>query len=97
MAETVATIGARRGLHGRPAALFAVRASRPDARAIEVARADEPAATWYPAHSVIDLLALDLARGERIALRTVRTDAEPVLKELVAMLESDLDDGGHGP
>lgn len=91
MPEAVATIGARRGLHGRPSALVAARASLPDAWGIEVARADEPAGPWYPATSVIDLLALDLARGERIVLRTGRPDADGVLAELVEMLESDLD------
>lgn len=89
--EVVATIGARRGLHGRPAALVAARASRSDAWGIDVARADESAGPWYPATSVIDLLALDLARGERIVLRTGRADAAGVLAELVEMLESDLD------
>jgi len=91
MAEVRVRVGALRGLHGRPAALFAARASRLDAVGVRVARADEPDGPWCDATNVLDLLSLDIARGEDVLLRTERTDDEGALAELAAMLESDLD------
>lgn len=91
MREVVARIGTRRGLHGRPAALFAARASRPDAAGVQLARADGDRPEWRDATRVTEVLALDLHRGDRVRLRLDRPGGGRVLAELAALLERDLD------
>ncbi|WP_062526852.1 HPr family phosphocarrier protein [Demequina rhizosphaerae] len=74
------------GLHARPAALFAQLAANAGTP-ITIAREGEDA---IDAASILSVMGLGLAHGESVTLEATE-DAASVLDELVAMLESDLD------
>lgn len=87
MPQRRATIGSAKGLHARPAALFA-RAAASSGRSIGIARVD---AAPVQASSLLLVMALNLGHGEEVVLSTDDDAATPLLDELAALLSKDLD------
>jgi phosphocarrier protein len=83
--ERVFTVHAELGLHARPAGMFVMRAKRFAAQ-IEVARA-ENSDDWVDGRSILSLLSLAAARGTRLRVRAVGSDAAEAVETLGALLE----------
>ncbi|MDQ0093152.1 HPr family phosphocarrier protein [Paeniglutamicibacter psychrophenolicus] len=90
MAERIATIASRVGLHARPAAIFAEAAGNEDLE-VTIAREGEPAEDALDAASILSLMGLGAAHGTKVVLRAEGEGAESVLDTLAAILETDHD------
>ena len=90
MAERTATIASSVGLHARPAAIFAEAAGEYDLD-ITIAAEGEPEDEAMDASSVLSLMSLGAAQGDRVVLRAEGQGAEDALDALVRILETDHD------
>ncbi|MCC3276240.1 HPr family phosphocarrier protein [Arthrobacter sp. zg-Y20] len=90
MAERIATIATKVGLHARPATIFVEAVGEFDFD-ITIARADDPASEAVDAASILSLMALGAGYGEEVVLRAENPDADEALERLVRLLETDLD------
>jgi phosphocarrier protein len=90
MAERIATIASRVGLHARPAAIFAEAAGNEDLE-VTIAREGEPAEDALDAASILSLMGLGAEHGTKVVLRAEGEGAESVLETLAAILETDHD------
>ncbi|GAA3325740.1 HPr family phosphocarrier protein [Paeniglutamicibacter sp. ABSL32-1] len=90
MAERIATIASRVGLHARPAAIFAEAAGNEDLE-VTIAREGEPADEAMDASSILSLMGLGAEHGTKVVLRADGEGAESVLETLAAILETDHD------
>ena len=90
MAERIATIASRVGLHARPAAIFAEAAGNQDLE-VTIAREGEPAEDAMDAASILSLMGLGAGHGTKVVLRAEGDGAEQVLDALAAILETDHD------
>lgn len=90
MAERIATIASRVGLHARPAAIFAEAAGNEDLE-VTIAREGEPAEDALDAASILSLMGLGAEHGTKVVLRAEGEGAESVLDALAAILETDHD------
>ncbi|WP_371163823.1 HPr family phosphocarrier protein [Buchananella felis] len=87
MAQRTAKIGSKVGLHARPAATFVAAVNEHDFD-IEIAlEGGEP----VDASSILGVMTLGAGFGDVVVLSSDDEGAEPVLDELVALLETDLD------
>lgn len=88
MPSRTATIASAVGLHARPAALFVQKASG-SGLAVRVGRpGDEP----VDATSILGVMTLGAKHGETVDVTVEGDGADAVLDELVALLETDLDE-----
>ena len=90
MAERIATIASRVGLHARPAAIFAAAAGNEDLE-VTIAREGEPVEDAMDASSILSLMGLGAEHGTKVVLRAEGEGAESVLETLAAILETDHD------
>ena len=90
MAERTATIASSVGLHARPAAIFAEAAGEYDLE-ITIASEGEPEDEAMDASSVLSLMSLGAAHGDKVVLRADGEGAEEALDALVRILETDHD------
>lgn len=90
MAERIATIASRVGLHARPAAIFAEAAGNEDLE-VTIAREGEPAEDALDAASILSLMGLGAEHGTKVVLRAEGDGAESVLETLATILETDHD------
>lgn len=90
MPERIATIASTVGLHARPAAIFAeVAAEQPVA--VTIAAEGTPAEDALDASSILSLMSLGAAHGDRVVLRAEGAGAETALDTLVSILETNHD------
>ncbi len=82
--EKTVVINNLRGLHARPAELFARQAMQFDSD-IEVIRDDYRVA----AKSILDILTLGAGQGSELTLRAIGSDAEEALEALARLVDSD--------
>jgi phosphocarrier protein len=87
MLTRTAVVGSTGGLHARPAAQF-VKAVKASGIPVTISK---PGGSGRDAASILTLLALDAQQGEAVELTAGGDDAERVLGELVALVESNLD------
>ncbi|MBA8922766.1 phosphocarrier protein [Nesterenkonia jeotgali] len=85
MIERTAVIAAAAGLHARPAAAFAYAAAEQQVP-VEIAKLSAPELS-VQADSLLGVMSLDVAHGERVLLRARGEGAEQVLETLVQLLE----------
>lgn len=90
MAERIATIASRVGLHARPAAIFAEAAGDLPVE-VTIAAEGEPADEAMDAASILSLMSLGANHGDRVVLRAEGDGAEEALETLVKILETDHD------
>ncbi|GGG41930.1 phosphotransferase [Kocuria dechangensis] len=90
MAERTATIASSVGLHARPAAIFAEAAGEYDLE-ITIAAEGEPEDEAMDASSVLSLMSLGAAQGDKVVLRADGQGADEALDALVRILETDHD------
>jgi phosphotransferase system HPr (HPr) family protein len=79
-------VGAKLGLHARPAGRFAALAARFEAE-ISVGRDGE----WVDARSVLSLLSLAAGTGTSLRIRATGSDAQEAVEALGALLEQALE------
>lgn len=91
MIQRTATIASAVGLHARPASIFAEAASAYENLEITIAAEDEPAEDALEASSVLSLMSLGAAHGDKVVLRAEGQGAEEALDHLVQLLETDHD------
>lgn len=87
MSQRTVVVASRVGLHARPASIFtqAVAASGVD---VTIAKpGEEP----MDASSILMVMAMGVGGGDEVVLEADGSDADRVLDELVALLETDLD------
>ncbi|NSC25387.1 HPr family phosphocarrier protein [Streptomyces albus subsp. chlorinus] len=90
MPERTVLIGAKSGLHARPASLFVQAAARQPVK-VTVARDGRPP---VDARSLLSVLALGAEHGDSVVLAAEGDGAEAALDELAALVASDLDAAG---
>ncbi|GAA0191082.1 HPr family phosphocarrier protein [Glutamicibacter creatinolyticus] len=90
MAERIATIASRVGLHARPAAIFAEAAAEQPVE-VTIALEGEPIEEALDASSILSLMGLGAEHGTRVVLRAEGEGAEQALETLAAVLETDHD------
>lgn len=90
MSERTATIASSVGLHARPAAIFAEVAGELDLE-VTIAMEGEPADEAMDAASILTLMSLGAAHGDRVVLRAEGAGADEALDRLVQVLETDHD------
>ena len=90
MSERTATIASSVGLHARPAAIFAEAAGELDFE-VTIAMEGEPADEAMDAASILTLMSLGAAHGDRVVLRAEGAGADEALDRLVLILETDHD------
>ncbi|WP_269937923.1 HPr family phosphocarrier protein [Arthrobacter sp. HY1533] len=90
MSERTATIASSVGLHARPAAIFAEAAGELDLE-VTIAMEGEPADEAMDAASILTLMSLGAAHGDRVVLRAEGAGADEALDRLVQILETDHD------
>lgn len=88
MPERTVIVASTVGLHARPAALFSQAAAQ-SGIAVTITTASGRSAN---AASILGVLSLGIDHGERVTLSSDSPDAEGVLDELVALLETNLDE-----
>jgi phosphocarrier protein HPr len=88
MPTATVTVGSASGLHARPASLFS-QAALASGATVTIAKADGKAVN---AASILGLLTLGVAHGEKVTLSTEGDNADDALAALTALLESDLDE-----
>ncbi|MGJ9407300.1 HPr family phosphocarrier protein [Nesterenkonia aurantiaca] len=86
MIERTAVIAAAAGLHARPAAAFAYAAAELPVP-VEIAKASAPELS-VQADSLLGVMSLDVAQGDRVVLRATGAGAEQSLETLVQLLEA---------
>ena len=89
MSTRTVKVGARVGLHARPAALVAKAAS---AQSIPI-RIGRPGGASVDARSVLSLLALGAEHGDEVVLTAEGDDADTALDALADVITSDPDAG----
>ncbi len=82
-----ARVATATGLHARPASLLTGRVAA-GGHPVQIARVDQPG---VDASSILMVMGLKLEHGEEIELTSTSDDADALLDELAALLESDLD------
>ena len=90
MAERTATIASSVGLHARPAAIFAEAAGEYDLE-ITIAAEGEPEDEAMDASSVLSLMSLGAAQGDKVVLRADGEGADEALDALEKLLLEDYD------
>ena len=90
MLERRVVVGAKVGLHARPAALFVQAAGRQPV-AVTIAK---PGAAAVDARSILSVLGLDARGGDEVVLAADGDGAEQALEELASLVASDLDAEG---
>ncbi len=90
MAERIATIAGRVGLHARPAAVF-TEAARGTGLDITIAPQNTPADEAVDASSILGLMGLGIQHGDKVVLRAGGPDSDAALEALVRILETDHD------
>ena len=90
MAEVIATIASRVGLHARPAAIFAEAAGDLPVE-VTIAAEGEPADEAMDAASILSLMSLGATHGDRVVLRAEGEGADEALETLKKILETDHD------
>ena len=90
MAEVIATIASRVGLHARPAAIFAEAAGDLPVE-VTIAAEGEPADEAMYAASILSLMSLGAKHGDRVVLRAEGEGADEALETLKKILETDHD------
>ncbi|MCT1366394.1 MULTISPECIES: HPr family phosphocarrier protein [Kocuria] len=90
MAERIATIASRVGLHARPAAIFAEAAGDLPVE-VTIAGEGEPADDAMDASSILSLMSLGAKHGDKVVLRAEGEGSEEALDSLVKILETDHD------
>ena len=90
MAERIATIASRVGLHARPAAIFAEAAAEQPVE-VTIALEGEPIEEALDASSILSLMGLGAEHGTRVVLRAEGEGAEQALETLAAVLETNHD------
>jgi phosphocarrier protein HPr len=88
MPTATVTVGSASGLHARPASLFS-QAALASGATVTIAKADGKAVN---AASILGLLTLGVAHGEKVTLSTEGDNADDALAALTALLESNLDE-----
>jgi phosphocarrier protein HPr len=88
MPTATVTVGSASGLHARPASLFS-QAALASGATVTIAKADGKAVN---AASILGLLTLGVAHGEKVTLSTEGDNADDALAKLTALLESNLDE-----
>jgi phosphocarrier protein len=83
-----ATVGSRVGLHARPVAVIAQKAASLEARV----RIGRDGRDPVDARSPLLLMTLGAACGDEVVVEVDGPGAEDALAEIVALVESDLDD-----
>jgi phosphocarrier protein HPr len=83
-----AIVGSRVGLHARPVAVIAQKAASLEARV----RIGRDGRDPVDARSPLLLMTLGAACGDAVLVEVDGPDAEGALAEIVALVESDLDD-----
>jgi len=91
MPEATVTLQNATGLHARPAKIFA-RAAAASAADVSV----EKDGRRVNAKSVLSVLTLDCHQGDEILISVEGDDADAVLAELVALVESKFGEGEQG-
>ena len=91
MAEVIATIASRVGLHARPAANFAQAAGDLPVE-VTIAAEGEPADEAMDAASILSLMSLGAKHGDRVVLRAEGEGADEALETLKKILETDHDE-----
>jgi phosphocarrier protein HPr len=87
MPERTVVVGARTGLHARPAALFVQAATRLPVK-VTVAREGSPP---VDARSLLSVLSLGAKHGDTVVLSAGGEGAEAAVEELAQLVASDLD------
>ncbi|MFR9673527.1 HPr family phosphocarrier protein [Streptomyces sp. TR02-1] len=87
MTERTVAVGARTGLHARPASLFVQAAGRLPVK-VTVARDGRPP---VDARSLLSVLALGARQGDEVVLSAEGEGAEAAVDELAALVATDLD------
>ena len=90
MTERTAVIASRVGLHARPAAIFAEAAAELPVE-VTIAAEGTPAEDALDAASILSLMGLGAAHGDRVILRAEGSGADEALDLLVKILETDHD------
>ena len=90
MAERIATIASRVGLHARPAAIFAEAAGDLPVE-VTIAAEGESADEAMDASSILSLMSLGAKHGDKVVLRAEGEGAGEALDSLVKILETDHD------
>lgn len=90
MAERIATVASRVGLHARPAAIFAEAAGDLPVE-VTIAAEGEPADEAMDASSILSLMSLGAKHGDKVVLRAEGEGADEALDSLVQILETDHD------
>lgn len=90
MAERIATIASRVGLHARPAAIFAEAAGDLPVE-VTIAGEGESADDAMDASSILSLMSLGAKHGDKVVLRAEGEGSEEALDSLVKILETDHD------
>ena len=88
MPERTVVVGARTGLHARPASLFVQAAARQPVK-VTVAREGGPPAD---SRSLLSVLALGAGYGDPVVLSAEGEGAEAAIEELALLVASDLDE-----
>ncbi len=88
MPERTVAVGARTGLHARPASLFVQAATRQPVK-VTVARDGQPP---VDARSLLSVLALGAGHGDSVVLSAAEGEgADAAVRELAEMVARDLD------
>lgn len=87
MTQRTAVVASRVGLHARPAAIF-TQAVAASGVGVTIAKPGEPP---MDASSILMVMALGAGAGQTVVLEAEGPEADRVLDELVAVLETDLD------
>lgn len=90
MSERTVAIASRVGLHARPAGIFAEAVGELPLE-VTIALEGEPAEDAMDASSILSLMSLGAAHGDRVVLRADGEGADEALDALVTILETDLD------
>jgi phosphocarrier protein HPr len=86
MTSRTITVGARTGLHARPAALF-VKAASASGHTVQLTAKD----TTINASSLLSVLSLGIGNGDEVVVEVTGAEEERVADELATLLSSDLD------
>ena len=90
MSERIATVASSVGLHARPAAIFAEASAELDVE-VTIAMEGEPAEDAMDAASILSLMSLGAAHGDRVVLRAEGPGADEALETLATIMETDHD------
>jgi len=88
MSERTVTVASKVGLHARPASLFSQAAGKVGVPVTLTSAAGKS----VNAASILGVLSLGIGHGETVTLASDAEGADAALDELVALLETDLDE-----